>query len=163
MTSICFNDFPPFSQRLYSPFEKGGAVFKTDHTALAVGDLCASSAFYQYLGGVVVSKPSPHFVEILLGDLRLHLVRATGEPAPSAARTGIDHFCLAVADIATLEEVCIRINNYPALAGRGPFAIEDSSPLGADLVEHSEQRPPLKTLYMQDPDGINIEIRTYTP
>ena len=137
-------------------------MLKVDHTALAVTDLETSRAFYTTeLGGVVVSKPSPRFVEILLGNIRLHLVQADGT-APLAAGPRIDHLCLAVERLDELHAMCRRLNACAAIAARGPYAVEDSPPLGLDGEEHAEERPPTKTLYFHDPDGLGLEVRCYT-
>jgi catechol 2,3-dioxygenase-like lactoylglutathione lyase family enzyme len=138
-------------------------MFKSDHTAFAVRDLERSRAFYVHLGGRVVSKPSANFVEVMLGDMRLHMVQATADDGgdPAGVRPGIDHVCLAVEKVADLEAVLERINAYPEIRERAHYELGDSPMLGTGFVEHAEERPPLKTLYFRDPDGIMLEIRAY--
>jgi len=136
-------------------------LFKTDHTAFAVRDLEKSKAFYEHLGGRVTSKPSPNFVELMLGELRLHMIRAGSDKRASNTAACIDHISLSVGSIDELQKVQARVNAAPHLEGQGPFEIEDSTPLGVDFVDHAEERPPLKTLFFRDPDGITIEIRAY--
>lgn len=126
-------------------------LFQADHLALHVKDLAVSRAYYERLGGRVVSKPSPHFLEIMLGNQRLHILPAA-RSAYEAERSGVNHFCLSVASLADLQRVA-------ALVGA---EIEESEMLGEGLAEHCEERPPLRTAYFADPDGIGIELRCYT-
>jgi len=135
-------------------------VFKNDHTAMAVRTLQRSRRFYEFIGGRVVSKPSAHFLEIMLGDLRLHIVQGDGGSVQPGG-VGLDHVCVSVENLATLEDLCARLNSYPDITAFGPFAIQDSPPLGADFTEHAEQHVPRQTLYARDPDGINLEFRCY--
>lgn len=141
-------------------------MFLHDHVALTVKDLAASREFYEYLGGQVVSKPSSGFMEIVLGEIRLHLV-----PAPEAERANtdvalppsrIDHLCMRVATLDALAAMQEHINKHPRIAGRAECEVEDSPPLGEGGKEHCEERPPRKTLYFNDPDGIRLEIRAYS-
>lgn len=139
-------------------------MFRADHAALAVKSLSRSRSFYEYLGGKVISKPSPNFVEVMLGNLRLHLVQAVGETSDKRCEgtQGIDHLCVSVDSLAELTAVCHLLNSCSLLAGFGPFAIQESPPLGDGFQDHAEERPPLRTLYAHDPDGISLEIRCYT-
>jgi len=142
-------------------------MFLHDHVALTVKDLQASREFYEYLGGQVVSKPSSGFTEIVLGEIRLHLV-----PTPEAELgTGsdvalppsrIDHLCMRVATLEALAKMEEHINAHPRIAGRAECEVEDSPPLGEGGIDHCEERPPRKTLYFNDPDGIRLEIRAYS-
>ncbi len=135
-------------------------MLRFDHLALSVSDLAASAAFYEYLGGRRVSKPSPHFIEILLGELRLHLVAA--EHAETHAQGAcIDHFCASVASLAELTAIRDLINSHPRMQASGPFEIQQSPPMDAERTGHCEERVPSHTLYFRDPDGIHVEIRAY--
>jgi len=138
-------------------------VFGHDHVALTVRDLDASREFYEYLGGRVVSRPSPGFLEIVLGEIRLHLLPeadpVTGEPTRGPR---IDHLCLRVSSLDALALVEERINGHPRLRDRAPCVIEDSPPLGEGGKQHVEEFPPRKTLYFEDPDGIRLEVRAYS-
>lgn len=138
-------------------------MFKADHIALAVADLGRSRAFYEALGGRVVSRPSPHFVELMLGNLRLHIVPRDQVSGPDSARppVGLDHFSVSVDSVAALERLRDFLNTCPVVERFAPFAIEDSEMLGQGLAEHAEERPPAKTLYAKDPDGITLEVRCY--
>lgn len=137
-------------------------MLRSDHTALAVKNLGLSREFYEFLGGRVVSKPSPHFVEIMLGDLRLHIVRAPEpEERVSEKAPRIEHFCLSVDSTHELEKLRDRVNGCELIKHMGPFEIQESPPLGEGFAGHAEQRPPNRTLYMKDPDGIMIEVRCY--
>ena len=136
-------------------------AFANDHVALTVRDLQVSREFYEYLGGRVVSRPSSGFMEIVLGEIRLHLVPDQGATPKTPRSPRIDHLCLRVASLEALSEVEHHVNAHPSLAGRRPCEVEDSPPLGEGGVDHCEERPPRKTLYFQDPDGIRLEVRAY--
>lgn len=137
------------------------SLFAHDHVALTVKDLGVSRDFYEYLGGRVVSRPSPGFMEIVLGDIRLHLIPDSHATDAEHRSSRIDHLCLRVKSLADLGEVEKLINSHPALANK-PCEIEDSPPLGEGGKEHCEERPPRKTLYFEDPDGIRLEVRAYS-
>jgi catechol 2,3-dioxygenase-like lactoylglutathione lyase family enzyme len=136
--------------------------FRHDHIALTVKDLQVSRDFYEYLGGKVVSRPSPGFMEIVLGELRLHLVPDEGATQKTQRAPRIDHLCLRVSSLDELTAVEKHVNAHPSLVGRHPVEVEDSPPLGEGGVDHCEERPPRKTLYFQDPDGIRLEVRAYS-
>lgn len=138
-----------------------GLAFAHDHIALTVKDLQVSREFYEYLGGRVVSRPSPGFMEIILGEVRLHLVPDEGATEKKPRSTRIDHLCLRVASLEALVAVEQHVNAHPSFRGRRPCAVEDSPFLGEGNRDHCEERPPRKTLYFQDPDGIRLEVRAY--
>lgn len=137
------------------------SLFAHDHVALTVKDLDVSRSFYEYLGGRVVSRPSTGFMEIVLGEIRLHLIPDHAATDVQHRSTRIDHLCLRVRSLADLAEVEKLLNAHPALVDH-PCEIEDSPPLGEGGKEHCEERPPRKTLYFQDPDGIRLEVRAYS-
>lgn len=139
----------------------GASPFLHDHIALTVKDLAVSREFYEYLGGRVVSKPSSGFMEIVLGEIRLHILPSEGDSTDVAPASRIDHLCLRVASLEDLASVHERIRAHPLIDGH-KFAIEDSPPLGEGGAEHCEERPPQKTLYFEDPDGIRLEVRAYS-
>jgi extradiol dioxygenase family protein len=129
--------------------------------ALYVSNLETSKHFYQKLGGKTTSKPSDKFVEILFGGHRLHLVQTPSKPSYfTSTLPRIDHFAVSVPDAGALEHVCQTLNKCDEIKAWAPFKIIPSPPMGQG--EHLEQRPPLKTLYAKDPDGITIEIRCYS-
>lgn len=136
-------------------------AFSHDHVALTVKDLAVSREFYEYLGGRVVSRPSKGFMEIVLGEIRLHLIPDEGASQKKARAPRIDHLCLRVASLEALGQVEEHVNAHPLFAGRRPCEVEDSPPLGEGGKEHCEERPPRKTLYFEDPDGIRLEVRAY--
>lgn len=138
-------------------------MFRFDHIALAVSDLARSAAFYEALGAQRVSRPSPHFVELMLGELRMHLTRAPHPTSESGSQRGncVEHFCIAVSTLDELTMLRDLINQHPLTAPRGPFAIQESPPLDAARTGHVEQHVPRHTLYFQDPDGIHLEARLY--
>lgn len=140
-----------------------------DHIALIVSDLERSARFYHLLGGRTVSRPSADFCEILIGELRLHLVRArtsggeTGRPeSGTPAPHRIDHICLRVGNMADLSALAALLNRSESASAFGPFRIQESPPLGPGAT-HCEERPPLATLYFRDPDGLGLEARCYQP
>jgi catechol 2,3-dioxygenase-like lactoylglutathione lyase family enzyme len=136
--------------------------FLHDHVALTVRNLEVTREFYESLGGRVVSLPSTAFMEIVLGEIRLHLVPAgEGDVAERSAGARIDHLCLRVASTEVLVAVQEMLNEHPLLVGRARCHVEDSPPLGEGGETHVEERPPRKTLYFEDPDGIRLEVRAY--
>ena len=135
-------------------------MIKHDHIALAVADFAKSLDFYLVLGAKVISKPSVKFVEILLGDVRLHLILSKDKEASQSSHPRLDHLCLGVESLVELTELAKRLNETAAGQKYGPFLIQESPPLGPGLT-HSEERPPLATLYFRDPDGIGLEARCY--
>lgn len=137
------------------------SLFAHDHVALTVKDLGVSRDFYEHLGGRVVSRPSASFMEIVLGEIRLHLIPDREANDVQRRSPRIDHLCLRVASLDDLTAVEKLINAHPALVGR-PCEIEDSPPLGEGGKDHCEERPPRKTLYFEDPDGIRLEVRAYS-
>ena len=148
--------------RRRAPSRMPGLAFSHDHVALTVRDLEVSREFYEYLGGRVVSRPSRGFMEIVLGDIRLHLVPDEGATQKKARAPRIDHLCLRVSSLEVLNEVERHVNAHPLLARKRPCVVEDSPPLGDGGKDHCEERPPRKTLYFQDPDGIRLEVRAYS-
>ena len=136
-------------------------MYSVDHIALHVRDLAVSRSFYEFLGGHVVSKPSPHFLEVMLGSQRIHLVTQADAPSAQRVTAGIDHFCLRVPRIGDLAIVAKKLEGCAMIAHYGRPVIEDSPMLNGGRDDHCEERPPLRTLYFKDPDGVNIEIRAY--
>lgn len=135
-------------------------MFKHDHIAVAVSNLKRSEEFYCALGGRVVSKPSVRFTEIIVGEVRLHLILAADKNPHFVQTPRIDHLCLTVASLGQLQELRDIINKTTAAVTFGPFQIQESPPLGPNET-HCEERPPLATLYFKDPDGIGLEARCY--
>lgn len=140
-------------------------MFRFDHAALNVVSLARSAEFYQSLGAKVVSRPSPHFLEMVLGELRLHFVPISAASATNdeiyVNHSAIDHICLRVETVEELEKLCEKFNANRHIADFGPFEIRQSPPMGHGFQEHAEQSPPTKTLYAKDPDGIKLEVRYY--
>lgn len=137
-------------------------LFEHDHVALTVKNLEVSREFYEYLGGRVVSRPSTGFMEIVLGEIRLHLVPDQGATQKTSRSSRIDHLCLRVSSLDALTAVEQHVNAHPLFAGRRLCEVEDSPCLGEGGKDHCEERPPRKTLYFQDPDGIRLEVRAYS-
>ena len=135
-------------------------MLKHDHIALAVSNFDQSLEFYLALGARVVSKPSEKFVEILIGEVRLHLILAKEPGKALANHPRLDHLCLGVDSIAELNQLAKNLNKTAAGLKHGPFLVQESPPLGPGQT-HAEERPPLATLYFRDPDGIGLEARCY--
>lgn len=143
-------------------------MIQTDHAAIAVRNLAQSQSFYERLGGITLSRPSKKFVEIELGDLRLHLVKMqkidvrelVESELSEAGCPRIDHLCLKVGSMAEMKELKLRAEGHPACQRWALFSIIDSPPLG-QFGESVEKTQPLKCMYLRDPDGISIEVRCY--
>lgn len=127
---------------------------------MAVSSLERSTDFYQTLGGRVVSKSSDRFIEIIVGEVRLHLILASEKNQFFAQTPRIDHMCLTVASLTQLQELRDLVNKTAAATQFGPWQIQESPPLGQGETQ-CEERPPLATLYFKDPDGIGLEARCY--
>jgi len=130
--------------------------FKPDHIALNVTDLERSKRFYaSCFDARELSKISPLFAELEIGEVRLHLLQ--NQKPISDMEGPIAHFCLSVPSLNELEKLASRIReSFPG--GPGP-SIQEAPPLGKG--SHLEQRPPIHVMYFRDPDGILIEIRSY--
>ena len=135
-------------------------MLKHDHIALAVSNFEKSLEFYLALGAKVVSKPSEKFVEIVLGNVRLHLILSKNQGSSQSMSPRLDHLCLGVDNLTELTELSKKLNKTSAGQKYGPFLVQESPPLGPGQT-HSEERPPLATLYFRDPDGIGLEARCY--
>ena len=135
-------------------------MIKHDHIAIAVANFEKSLDFYLTLGAKVVSKPSEKFVEIVLGDVRLHLILSRDKAVSQSAHPRLDHLCLGVDSLSELTDLAKKLNKTAAGQTFGPFLIQESPPLGPGQT-HSEESPPLATLYFRDPDGIGLEARCY--
>lgn len=136
-------------------------MFRFDHIALVVSDPERTAGFYEALGGRRVSKPSPHFIEIMLGEVRLHITPAETSGGPPAS-AGLDHFCAFVNSAEELASVRDLVNQHPSTRRHGPVEIQQSPPMDAARTGHCEERVPTQTLYFRDPDGVQVEIRRYS-
>jgi catechol 2,3-dioxygenase-like lactoylglutathione lyase family enzyme len=122
-----------------------------DHIVLRVADVEISLAFYcdelglrgervdEWRRGVVLF-PSVRIDPTTVIDL-LAAPRDGENPAPGAQRN-LDHFCLV-----------IEPTDLDALAGRFPGAVRADGLFGAQGFASS--------VYLQDPDGNTIELRSY--
>lgn len=135
-------------------------MYKHDHIAIAVSSLKCSEEFYCAIGGRVVSKPSERFTEVMIGEVRLHLILSEAQNQQVARFPRIDHLCLNVVSFSQLQELRDILNKTTASQAFGPWQIQESPPLGPN-ESHCEERPPLATLYFKDPDGIGLEARCY--
>jgi hypothetical protein len=97
---------------------------------------------------------------MVLGDVRLHLVPADGTSSVDRA-SRIDHLCLQVSSVEDLVLLQETVNAHPLRRQFAPCIVDESPQLGEGGKEHCEERPPRKTLYFEDPDGIRLEVRAY--
>jgi catechol-2,3-dioxygenase len=132
-------------------------MLSLDHIALNVQSLERSRDFYHALGGKVVSSPSERFMEMELGGVILHLLPLGG--GQHSAPQGIHHFALKVDTVAELERICDLIQKNEELAGLKKTQIQESPKLG--IHGHVERQPPTLAMYFCDPDGNQIEVRSY--
>jgi len=115
-----------------------------DHIHLMVGDPEGAAAWFcDHLGGQIVGRVAsldrPR-IDVDLGGVRLFLSPYPGEGASSSERKrGIDHIAFAVADVDRAAEV---------LSGRGVVILEPPS----------SSRPGTRTVFLQGPDNIRIEL-----
>jgi catechol 2,3-dioxygenase-like lactoylglutathione lyase family enzyme len=110
-----------------------------NHISLSVADPDASLAFYAALFGVreyvregdtiQALGPGPH--DVLVFERR----------AGHGERGGIDHFGFRLTDPGDIDD-----------------AIREARALGARILRHGEFGPGLPYLYIEDPDGYEIEI-----
>jgi catechol 2,3-dioxygenase-like lactoylglutathione lyase family enzyme len=122
-----------------------------DHIVLRVADVEVSLAFYcDELGLAAVRVDEWRRGEVLFPSVRVDATtvidllgteRDGTNPAPGA-RGNLDHFCLV-----------IEPTDLDALAARFPGAVRADGLFGAQGFASS--------VYLQDPDGNTIELRSY--
>lgn len=117
-----------------------------DHLVLNVTDVRRSAAWYHdRLGLEVLRLDEWERKEVLFPSVRINgsTIIDLLESAPTGAN--VDHFCIVVDPTTDLD----------ALAGGGDFDVVDgpAERWGARGMGHS--------LYVRDPDGNTVELRTY--
>ncbi len=131
------------------------AIKGIDHIVLPVADMDRALAFYHGVLGLAVEREAEFRAgEIGFPSVRVHdqfvidlFPRAAGEvPAPGH---NLDHFCL-VTDADDLAPIVAELERHGILIARGP-----AERWGAQGMAMS--------IYFHDPDGNQIEIRTYAP
>jgi len=129
-------------------------VIGIDHIYISVSDMARSTAFYDTLmpllgfrrnSFVIAGAPHVQYYNRHFG----YVLRpaAAGTPAHNPYHPGLHHFCLRVADIAVLT----------ALAD----ALEAAGISHGGLHHHPEYAPDYHALFLQDPDGIRLEITNF--
>jgi len=129
-------------------------VVGMDHIVLNVGDVERSVAFYGDVLGLRIER----LAEWRAGSVSFPSVRLSAEtlidlvqyPAGATAGGGVvnlNHFCLVVAD-ATLEPAVAQLAAKGVPVHTGPARRWGARGTGASI-------------YLHDPDGNEIEVRTY--
>jgi catechol 2,3-dioxygenase-like lactoylglutathione lyase family enzyme len=136
-----------------------------DHIGIICKDLEKSRAFYvECLGARVTSKDSPHFLELMVGNVKFHFIRegTLDLTDPQREIKLRDHFCLNVKGLGELEALQQTLKTSGAqFIDPKTIEVEESIPLGEGFQGHAESRPPLRTLFFTDPNGAVIEVRAY--
>jgi catechol 2,3-dioxygenase-like lactoylglutathione lyase family enzyme len=131
------------------------AIKGIDHIVLPVADVDRALAFYHGVLGLAVEReaefragrigfPSVRIDERFVIDL---FPRQAGE-APAAGRN-LDHFCL-VTEGDDLAPVVAELERHGIPIARGP-------------IERWGAQGMAMSVYLHDPDGNQVEIRTYAP
>src|SRR5437868_1723617 len=132
---------PPSGYRLPDATHLGGVK-------LQVGDLSRSLAYYEEtLGLAVQRREGPLAILGAHGDTRplveLH-ERRGARPAPPRSRTGLYHFAILLPDRPSLGRFLLHLAGTHARAGSADHLVSES-------------------LYLQDPDGLGIEVYADRP
>ena len=142
--------------RRRAPSRMPGLAFSHDHVAHRLRDLRVVASSLKYLGGRVVSRPSPS--GIVLGDIRLHLV-GRGRDAEEAR---------APPDRSPLPPACRRSGAErrssstsmpsPPRAQKRPVRGGISAARRPKARDHCESTAATQDALRQDPDGIRLEV-----
>ena len=131
-----------------------------DHIVLNVADVERSVAFYRDVLGLGIERleqwraGSIGFPSVRLSaDTLIDLVQVKGQVNDAAPREGritnLNHFCLVVAD-ETLEPAIEHLRGHGVEVYTGPARRWGAHGDGVSI-------------YFRDPDGNEIEVRTYSP
>jgi catechol 2,3-dioxygenase-like lactoylglutathione lyase family enzyme len=131
------------------------AIRGIDHIVLPVADVDRALGFYHGVLGLAVEREA----EFRAGQIGFPSVRLNGQfvidlfprpagEAPDAGRN-LDHFCL-VTDVEDLAPVVAELARHGIPIARGP-------------VERWGAQGMAMSIYFHDPDGNQVEIRTYAP
>lgn len=118
-----------------------------DHLVITVEDIEATCAFYERIGGDVVTFGDDR-TAVRFGDrkINVHHVDDEFDPVASEPTPGSEDFCLVVD--GPIEAVERRLDTRDVEIVTGP-------------VERTGAVGPLTSVYVRDPDGNLVEIATY--
>jgi catechol 2,3-dioxygenase-like lactoylglutathione lyase family enzyme len=122
-----------------------------DHVGLKVTDMDKTLDFYQRLGLTLVRTAGPdaeglRTAVIGIGSQELNVFSHPDfVPSGQENPVGMDHFCLAV-DAASIDDV-----------------IADLGQAGVDIVRGPVKRRDGTALFLQDPDGVRVELQLKGP
>lgn len=124
-------------------------MLRLDHLILRVADPTTSAEFYQRTLGLIAERGESPFLALRLsGDCVIDLLpQAPRDPAHLALHT----------DRARFEAVRATLRALGIAHGGGPFVRD-----GRVAAQYGA-RGWADALYFHDPDGHNIEVRTYEP
>lgn len=127
-----------------------------DHIVLNVGDVERSVAFYRDVLGLGIERLDQWragaigFPSVRLSaDTLIDLVGVTAGREGECRVLNLNHFCLVVAD-DTLEPIVEHLGRHDVAVHTGPAGRWGAHGAGASI-------------YFADPDGNEIEVRTYAP
>lgn len=130
-------------------------IIGIDHVYISVSDMARATAFYDRLLGDSLGfhrKPfelagAPHVQYYNRHFGYVLRPAAAGSPAHNPYHSGLHHFCLRVEGLAELEQIA-RALDAAGIAHGG-------------VCHHPEYAPDYHALFLQDPDGIRLEITNY--
>jgi catechol 2,3-dioxygenase-like lactoylglutathione lyase family enzyme len=127
-----------------------------DHIVLNVADVERSVAFYRDVLELGIERldqwraGSIGFPSVRISaDTLIDLVQVTDAPERGERLTNLNHFCLVVSD-ETLEPIVERLAGHGVAVRTGPARRWGAHGDGVSV-------------YFTDPDGNEIEVRTYAP
>ncbi len=127
-----------------------------DHILLNVADVERSVAFYRDVLGLGIERLEQWragaigFPSVRLSaDTLIDLVQVKDAPPREGRVTNLNHFCLVVAD-ETLEPAIAHLRGHGVDVYTGPARRWGAHGDGVSV-------------YFRDPDGNEIEVRTYSP
>jgi lactoylglutathione lyase len=122
-----------------------------DHVGLRVSDMDRTLRFYQRLGLTLLRTSGPNAegrrgAVIQVGSQEINVFSHPGYvPSGTENRVGVDHFCFLV-EAASIDDV-----------------IRDLQQAGIDTGKGAEQRRDGTSVYIQDPDGVRVELLLKKP
>ena len=117
-----------------------------DHVGLKVRDMDRTLQFYQRLGLTLLRTSGPNAegrrgAVVQVGSQEINIFSHPEYVAPARGNhTGVDHFCFVV-EAASIDELVANLREGGFDTGKGP-----------------EQRRDGTSVYIQDPDGVRIEL-----
>jgi len=130
------------------------AIRGADHIVLSVTDIDRSLAFYHGLLGLKIEREAQFragsigFVSVRVDD-RFVIDLFPRKPEGTGTVNNMDHFCLVTdeEDLAPLRDTLER----------------EGVPIVSDLKSRWGAQGTTMSIYVADPDGNKVEIRTYAP